>query len=244
MVLTQDGTYTLFSEKYQQNYHNYKDGALSETLQKHIIPAFKYINKTDTLNILDICFGLGYNTFATIYYIKKHNLKTKINIYSPEIDKTLIESLQNFNYPDEFKNIENIIKSIITTYKYKDEQFNIELCIIDARDYLDILYKKNIQFNIVYQDAFSSDVNQELWNFEYFTKIAKLLSPNAIITTYSIATPVRINMYKNNLKIYQLKYNGKNKSTIASKQTLNDNNLKLIDMEHKLKCQHKLLKTC
>jgi hypothetical protein len=66
---------------------------------------------------------------------------------------------------------------------------------------------------------------------EYFADIKKLLKDDAIITTYSIATPVRLSMYKNGLNIYN--YKGKNTrgSTIASPSTLP---LEQVDMELKL----------
>ena len=80
-IITKDGSYTLYSNKFNQHYHSIKEGALNESLHKHVIPAFNHhINKNE-LNILDICFGLGYNTLATIYYVKHNNLNTKINIY-------------------------------------------------------------------------------------------------------------------------------------------------------------------
>jgi hypothetical protein len=65
-------------------------------LHKHIIPAFSHSYNKKELNILDICFGLGYNSFATIFYILENKLDIKINIYSPELDFDLIKSLKDF----------------------------------------------------------------------------------------------------------------------------------------------------
>ncbi|MFW2582201.1 hypothetical protein ACN5OZ_11490, partial [Aliarcobacter butzleri] len=69
LVTTLDGSNTLFSTKYNQHFHNTEDGAINEALSKHIIPTFFYHQNKKELNILDICFGIGYNTFSTIYYI-------------------------------------------------------------------------------------------------------------------------------------------------------------------------------
>ena len=63
-VTTNDGTLTLKSEKYNECYHS-SEGAVTETLYKHIYPAFSVVDK-DEIKILDICFGLGYNTFLSI----------------------------------------------------------------------------------------------------------------------------------------------------------------------------------
>ena len=102
MTISDDGSFTAYSSEYDEHYHSTKDGALNESLLKHVIPAFNVKSKQKVINILDICFGLGFNTLATIYYYKQNNLKSKINIYSPELDSTLVASLKKFNFPKEF----------------------------------------------------------------------------------------------------------------------------------------------
>lgn len=99
LKLSEDGTYTAYSKEYDEHYHSTKDGALQESLLKHILPAFKIKKNQNEINILDICYGLGFNTLATLYYYKKNNLTSKLNIYSPELDAILVASLKNFTYP-------------------------------------------------------------------------------------------------------------------------------------------------
>ena len=226
LVKTSDGSYTLYSKKYNQAYHNIKDGALSESLQKYVIPTFKFFKKNN-LNILDICFGLGFNTFATIYYVLKYDIDTKINFFSPELDKNLINSLKNFKYPEEFSKIKHIINKVSNNLYYKDNKFEITIKIIDARDFVKTL--KNI--DIVYQDPFSVEVNSELWNYEFFKNIKKVLNKNGAILTYSVASNVRYTLYKLGFDIYE--YKGEVRaSTIATNKALL---LKKIDLEHKKK---------
>ena len=133
VVLCEDGTKTLFSKEFNEPYHSTKDGALHESLEKHVKPALALTKDKTQLTILDICFGLGYNTFATLYYIKKHKLSTKVHILSPEFDEGLVHSLATFDYPPEFENIKHIIKAISQDLYYKDEQFRIEILLGDAR---------------------------------------------------------------------------------------------------------------
>ena len=185
LVSTKDGSNTLFSQRYNQHYHNPDDGAIDESLSKHIIPTFTFhLNNQDIkeLNILDICFGIGYNTFSTIYYVLKNNLKIKLNIYSPELDGALVKSLDTFLFPKEFDDIKHIINSISKTCKYEDENIKIEVFIGDARDYIKSLPKDF--FHIVYQDAFSSEVNFELWTKEYFDDIYKLCKDDCVVSSY------------------------------------------------------------
>ena len=218
LVSTKDGSNTLFSQRYNQHYHNPDDGAIDESLSKHIIPTFTFhLNNQDIkeLNILDICFGIGYNTFSTIYYVLKNNLKIKLNIYSPELDGALVKSLDTFLFPKEFDDIKHIINSISKTCKYEDENIKIEVFIGDARDYIKSL-PKDI-FHIVYQDAFSSEVNFELWTKEYFDDIYKLCKDDCIVSSYAVATPIRLSQSEALFCIYEHRP-VKRKITLAFKQ--------------------------
>ncbi len=227
-IQTEDGSNTLFSKRYNQHFHDIKTGAIEESLTKHVIPAFDYHKGSKHLHVLDICFGLGYNTFTTIKYVQENNLNIKLNIYSPELDFELINSLEKFNYPKEFDNIKHIIKAISQHFKYEDENIKIELFIGDARKYIKTL--RNM--DIVYQDAFSADVNKELWSTEYFKDIYQACAKECILTTYSIATPVRLSLFEAGFEIYQVKPIGKKKQTIALKNK-KDIKAKYIDMNLK-----------
>ena len=227
IVKSQDGSNTMYSAQYDQHYHSIKEGAINEALYKHIVPAFDHHKDKKELHILDICFGLGYNTFSTIYYAKKEGLDKKLYFYSPELDGELIESLKDFEYPKEFEGIQYIIDEVIDKHYYKDEHIEISLFIGDALDYIKTL--ENI--DVVYQDAFSSDVNIELWTKGYFDDIYKLLDKDGIVSTYSIATPVRLSMYEAGLFIYEYKSENTNRLTLAFK-TLHDMD-GFVDMELK-----------
>jgi tRNA U34 5-methylaminomethyl-2-thiouridine-forming methyltransferase MnmC len=215
LVATKDGSNTLFSKLYNQHYHNPDDGAINEALSKHIIPAFTFHKDKFELTILDICFGIGYNTFSTIYYCLQNNLNIKLNIFSPELDGNLVKSLENFEFPKEFDSIKHIINSIAKTSKYEDENLKIEVFIGDARNYIKSLEKNS--FDIIYQDAFSSDVNFELWTKEYFDDIYKLCNDSSIMSSYAIATPIRLSMYEAGFFIYENRP-VKRKITLAFKQ--------------------------
>jgi len=228
VILCEDGTNTLFSEEFSEPYHSTKDGALHESLEKHVKPALEIKKDKTSLVILDICFGLGYNTLATLYYVKKHNLKTKIEILSPEFDDDLVKSLVNFDYPDEFKIISPIIDSLSKNFFYEDNQFKIEILRGDARVTVPKIKK---EIDIVYQDAFSPTKNPLLWTKEFFSDISKISKKDTILTTYSTAASTRLGLYENGFFIF-VYYGEKSRySTIASLKMLN--NLEYIDMELK-----------
>ena len=231
LTLSQDGSYTAYSKEYNEHYHSTKDGALNESLLKHIIPAFKLQKDKQELNILDICFGLGFNTLATVFYHKQNNLNAKLNIYSPELDEKLILSLLNFTYPKEFEPFLKIVTSLVENGIYEDEQLYIELYLGDAREYIKKFKNK---FDIVYQDAFSPSANPTLWTKEYFSDISNAIKNDAILTTYSTALKTRLALHQNNFNIYINKGQNFRNATVASLSTIN--NLEKIDMQHKIAC--------
>jgi tRNA U34 5-methylaminomethyl-2-thiouridine-forming methyltransferase MnmC len=170
---------------------------------------------------------LGYNTFLTIIENEKLANPKKIEFYSPELDLALINSLAKFEYPKEFDKIEHIIQAISKDLYYEDEYYKIEIFCGDARKFIKTLK----EIDIVYQDPFSSDVNSELWNLEYFYNLYQATSSNPIITTYSIATNVRLSMSENGFLIYEIRNLDTRKSTLAFKKP--QNRYKYIDMQLK-----------
>ena len=230
LVLCEDGTNTLFSKEFNEAYHSTKDGALHESLEKHVKPAFLIKKGAKSLTILDICFGLGYNTFATLYYIQQNRLNTKVHIFSPEFDEELIASLANFDYPPQFDKIKHIIKEISKKFYYEDEQFKIEILLGDARKSIPQLKEK---IDIVYQDAFSPKQNPLLWTREFFSDIVKKSKKDTILTTYSTSASSRLGLYENGFKLYLNRADGIRTSLIASQKELDL--FEYIDMELKKK---------
>jgi tRNA U34 5-methylaminomethyl-2-thiouridine-forming methyltransferase MnmC len=228
IVLCEDGTNTLYSKEFDEPYHSTKDGALHESLEKHVKPSLMLKKEKVKFTILDICFGLGYNTFATLYYIKKHKLSIKVHILSPEFDEGLIRSLHTFEYPPEFENIKHIIKAISQDLYYEDEQFKIEILLGDARKSIPKIKEK---IDIIYQDAFSPAHNPLLWTTEYFKDVRAICKEDAILTTYSTAAAIRLGLYENGLYIFVHRAEMMRYSTVASLKMLGD--LEYIDMELK-----------
>ncbi len=231
MVQSEDGSFTAYSSEFEEHYHSTRDGALHESLYKHVIPAFEHHREKDEIMILDICFGLGFNTLATLYYMRENSIDKKLRIFSPEFDAELIASLRSFTYPEIFRPFLPIIEALSTKNVYEDERLYIELYIGDAREFLRTTTER---FDIVYQDAFSPAVNPVLWTKEYFSDIARLIKDDGILTTYSMALKTRLALYENGFTIYLNRGEGYRDATLASKATLSG--YESVDMPHKIAC--------
>lgn len=224
-----DGSFTAYSTEFEEHYHSTKDGALHESLSKHVNPALKHTQNKDEIVILDICFGLGFNSLATLYALE--DTDKKVTIYSPEFDKELITSLKDFHYPKEFDKYKEIILSLSSLGKYESDKLSIYIFIGDARAFV---RDTEVKFDIVYQDAFSPKSNPLLWTSEYFNDISFLMKEDAILTTYSIALATRIALVENGMKVYLHSGEGFRTSTLASKSNLNE--YECVDVKHKMNC--------
>ena len=222
---TRNNSFTLYSKEYGECYHSVRDGALSEALKKHVEPAFSLVRKP-SLAILDICFGLGINTLATIYHFHRQSFVRHISLYTPELDEDLLKLLPTFTYPEALLPYREILLRLIEDKVYRSENIDIELYVGDARAYV----KELERVDVIYQDAFSPKKNPLLWTVEYFKDLAKILDARGVLTTYSIATPVRLGLWEAGFRIYEMEPPGLKKITVASKASLP---LKEIDMRKK-----------
>ena len=113
---TQDGSIGLYSYADDDVYHS-KFGALTEAWDKFILPSGldKLLNKQDQIRVLDVCYGIGYNTKALMSYIINSNenilkLKNKKNFYKkikkflPKIFQKKFEIKYNIESSDTNKN--------------------------------------------------------------------------------------------------------------------------------------------
>jgi len=230
-VKSEDGSYTAYSEEYDEHYHSTKDGALNESLKKHIEPAFTLHRDKKHLKIIDICFGLGFNTLLSLYYRDTYFPDTILEVYSPELDGDLVASLCNFPYPEIFEPYADIIQALSKTGEYKDSRTSIRVEITDAR-----LAMRELEgeWDVCYQDAFSPSANPFLWTREYFTDVARLMADTGVVTTYSIALATRLALYENGFTVYLNQGAGYRSATVASRRDLCE--FEKVNMEHKIAC--------
>lgn len=78
---TEDGSIGLYSYADKDVYHS-KFGALTEAWEKFVLPANLENYDFQNLKVLDVCYGIGYNTKALMSFLINHvNYKKKKNIF-------------------------------------------------------------------------------------------------------------------------------------------------------------------
>jgi tRNA U34 5-methylaminomethyl-2-thiouridine-forming methyltransferase MnmC len=202
-VKTADGSLTFYSEKFQQTYHSTTAGALREAVEKFCKPCkVEEKAKKGKVNLLDSCFGLGYNTFAFIQTALSSNPRAELQIISFERDLKVIEESLKLNWKEleKFKPVlRDALKNkscqwgfLTLNYFSYSPKVKLKVFIGEGREVIKKLWKRYRSFaDAVFHDPFSPSVNPELWSYEFFLLIRKIIKEDGVLATYSGATPVR-----------------------------------------------------
>lgn len=191
--LTQDGSYTFFSEEFQENYHSYH-GAKQEAEIKFVQPTQikQLAREDDSIRILDICYGLGYNTAAAMEAIWQINPQCRVELIgleiSPEVPQQAISNklLSLWQEP-----IPQLLSTLATKSQITTSLLQGFLLLGDARTTIQQLCQQNWQADAIFLDPFSPPKCPQLWTVEFIAKVAQCLKPTGKLATYSCAAAVR-----------------------------------------------------
>jgi tRNA U34 5-methylaminomethyl-2-thiouridine-forming methyltransferase MnmC len=244
-VLTKDGSYSLRSLFFQDNFHSLC-GALEETKLKFTEPSNLERFKGKSLNVLDICFGLGYNSASLLNELIKQ--KSYLNLYALEINKMPLEySLRNKSFLELWNpKVKKIFESLYRKDYFEDKFLKCNIFWGDAREKIKNI-PSSIKFDLIYLDGFSPQKCPQLWTFEFLSKVTEKLNSQGYLITYSSSAAVRKTLRNLGLEIFKIKPSFNNKTfwsqgTVAIpnfdkkklKPNLNFEKLSIMEEEHLL----------
>lgn len=192
---TGDGSITCYSPEYNELYHGYAGAWLeAETVYFRGTDLPDKVREKEQVSILDVGFGLGYNSLVAIYNCKVVNPNLNVTLVSLEIDREII-------YFDKYpiKNSVLYTKLLKAFIQFKTRSFFLtpqdDWCLVfgDARETLQSI---DLKFDSIFLDPFSHTKNQELWTLDFFRLLYEKLKDDGILATYSVATQVRSGLMK------------------------------------------------
>ena len=176
LIETKDKSFTFFNEEYQSEYHSLS-GALEEAEEKYV----KALAVEDGDSILDVCFGMGYNSYAVL------KATIKVNIVALEKDEKILAALQSIDLPEPY----SLIKKLAKEKVYEDDNYSLQLVLGPAQETIKTIHQK---FDKIFLDPFSPKKNPELWTIDFLQEIFFVLKPEGKLATYSCARVVRDNL--------------------------------------------------
>lgn len=194
-VVSDDGSATLYNERYKQTYHSVH-GAVTEAelvyLEYSAVRA--KLKQNQATQVLEIGFGLGLNFLLTarcamqsqapLHYTALENAPiTKDTFLSLGYDS--IDGLAALT-----QGTAKIFQSLATE-SIAQHNFNQHIALeVRCSNALDVILEAS-HFDAIYLDAFSPDTNPELWSVEFLSKLFQALKPGGTVSTYCVKGVVR-----------------------------------------------------
>ncbi|BAY90490.1 MULTISPECIES: tRNA (5-methylaminomethyl-2-thiouridine)(34)-methyltransferase MnmD [unclassified Tolypothrix] len=190
--LTADGSFTFTSQEFGEDFHSHY-GAKQESFLKFAVPTQLAARaQKSALRILDICYGLGYNTAAALQTIWAVNPDCHVEVMALELNSSVPQAAIAHRLFDNWDYKSNEILMQLA-YKYQVQQDNLqaELLIGDARNSIKLILQSGFQADAIFLDPFSPPQCPQLWTVEFIQQISSCLDAEGIVATYSCAAAVR-----------------------------------------------------
>lgn len=194
--LTKDGSYTFFSEAFQESFHS-RQGARAEAFAKFAIATnLPQLAQQPKLKLLDVCYGLGYNTAAALETIWDVNPNCRVDLYGLENDATVPQAaLATELIADWSAPVQQALQALMDPETTPmPEHLTGGLLLGDARQTIKLLIDQGFQAQAIFFDPFSPRRCPQLWTVEFFQEVARCLATPGKLTTYSRSASVRAAM--------------------------------------------------
>ncbi len=216
--LTADGSFTFFSNEFGEYFHS-TQGAKEEALLKFAEPCqLAQKAQQPVLRLLDVCYGLSYNTAAALEVIWANNPSCCIEVVALELDPSVPRTaiahhlLNSWSPP-----IPELLEELATSFTVQTPRLHAQLLLGDARATIEQVHQSNFQADAIFLDAFSPRRCPQLWTVEFCQQLARCCASTGRLTTYSCAASVRSALIAAGFKLSQTPpLRGRQPGTLAS----------------------------
>lgn len=193
LVITGDGSPSIFSSRFGQHYHS-TYGATTESMVVFIRNGLNYFLSNSTqsftpekpLRIFEMGFGTGLNALLTFSESGKLRIPvhyTAIEAYPlPGNMHEIFLNTASGQYAAQPENCSRVRLSASEGMYNIGEIFTIELLFRNLEQW----EPAGAFFEIVYFDAFSPDIQPELWSEAIFHTLYNCLAPGGVLVTYCV----------------------------------------------------------
>lgn len=232
--LTADGSFTFFSPEFGETFHS-RQGAYQEAQQKFVEPThLAHKAQQSMLHVLDICYGLGYNTAAALSTIWAINPNCYVELIGLEIDSSVPQAAIAHRLLNLWSGeLTQVFTQLGTVGEIQTERLKGKLLIGDARSMIKQVKLSSFQADAIFLDPFSPPRCPQLWTVEFLGLVASCLKTNGRLATYSCAAAVRTALMAAGLHIGStLPVGRRSPGTVANFTAVDLPTLSLQEQEH------------
>jgi len=179
ILLTADGSKTIYSGRFKEHYHS-TFGAANESNCVFIKAGYLY-TLVHPVSVLEIGFGTGLNAWLSLQQagsLRRHTRYEAIERYP--INDVAANELSN----------DSVFRRLHTVPW--EQPVEITPWFVLHKRNSDLLQTEfTRKFDLVYFDAFSPAVQPEMWTRDIFANLYAAMNPGAILTTYCARGVVR-----------------------------------------------------
>jgi tRNA U34 5-methylaminomethyl-2-thiouridine-forming methyltransferase MnmC len=212
---TSDGSFTFYSPEFGELFHSYH-GAQQEARCKFVEPT-ELAEKAQKpqVRLLDLCYGLGYNTASALETIWSINPTCLVEWVGLELDAAIPQAaiaqgllkswpspipelLAGLVSPDGESTLPAVQSSVLElqgesmgSRTLTTPQFQGTLWLGDARNTIQQVVNQGFEADAMFLDPFSPPNCPQLWTVEFLGWVARCLSPRGKLATYSCSAAVR-----------------------------------------------------
>lgn len=190
--LTADGSFTFFSPEFGETFHSHY-GAQQEAEFKFVRPVQLRLKAHQPIvKLLDICYGLGYNTASALAAIWEVNPACRVEWVGLELDaevpKAAIARSLLKSWPSP---IPELLETLAANSELQTETIQAKLLIGDARSSIRQVRNSGFQADAIFLDPFSPPSCPQLWTVEFLGLVSGCLKSDGRLATYSCSATVR-----------------------------------------------------
>jgi tRNA U34 5-methylaminomethyl-2-thiouridine-forming methyltransferase MnmC len=199
---TADGSFTFFSAEFGETFHSVH-GARQEAELKFVEPTRLAVKaKQPALRILDICYGLGYNTAAALATIWAVNPHCRVEWVGLELDPAVPAAAIAHHLLDSSPApIPQLLTELVQSGEIHTDRLIAQLLFGDARETLREVCRSGFQTDAIFLDPFSPPTCPQLWTVEFLGLAAKCLKADGVLATYSCSAAVRTALMAAGLRV-------------------------------------------
>ncbi|ARV60740.1 hypothetical protein BZZ01_20850 [Nostocales cyanobacterium HT-58-2] len=200
--ITADGSFTFFSHEFGESFHSHF-GARQESFLKFASPTQLPLKANNPkLRLLDVCYGLGYNTAAALQTIWAVNPNCYVEVIGLELNTSVPQAAITHHLFDNWGyEYTEILTQLAFEHQVQQDRLKATLLIGDARDSIRFVNQLGFKADAIFLDPFSPPHCPQLWTVEFIKQLSLCLDTCGLLATYSCAAAVRTALLAAGLQI-------------------------------------------